>query len=390
MSARPDPSIHSPAELLEEISREADTLLESIAELGGIFDIPTLRQRVALLDEECQRPGFWDDAKVAQATLKERNGLIARADLWDQLLQRANDLTDYVELARESLDESFILDLQTDLVRLRDDFAREETKNLLAGEADHCNAIVAIQAGAGGVDAMDWCAMLGRMLTRFGERQGWRVEILDEHPGEEAGLKGITLRIAGENAYGFLRSERGVHRLVRLSPFDAAHRRHTSFASVAVSPEIDDTITITINEDDVKMEFMRSSSAGGQHVNKTSSAVRLTHQPTGISVMSQNQRSQHQNRAVAWKVLQSRLYELELEKREEEAARERGSQAQIAWGQQIRSYVFQPYTQVKDKRTGLEVSDVQGVMDGKLDPFIQAYLRHQLEGGEYLSGEDED
>lgn len=262
-------------------------------------------------------------------------------------------------------------------------------KNLLAGEADHLPAIVTVQSGAGGVDAQDWTAMLGRMLSRFAERQGWRVEIIDEHPGEEAGLKSITFRINGPYAYGHLRSERGVHRLVRLSPFDSAHRRHTSFASVTVAPEVDDAIQVDLKDDDIRMDFFRASSAGGQHVNKTSSAVRLTHIPTGISVVSQNERSQHQNRANAMKVLRARLYELELEKREAEAAKERGQQGQIAWGQQIRSYVFQPYTQVKDKRTGLEVSDVQGVMDGKLEPFIEAYLRHQLEGGDWLGGDED-
>lgn len=357
---------------------------------GGIFDIATLRQRIAILDDSTQRPGFWDDPKGAQEALRERNALIARADTWDGLLGRAKDLTDYVELARESLDESFVLDLDADMQRLESDFAREETKNLLSGEADHYPAIVSIQAGAGGIDAMDWAQMLARMLTRFAERQGWRVDIIDEHPGDEAGLKSITLRITGESAYGYLKSERGVHRLVRLSPFDAAHRRHTSFASIEVAPEIDDTIDIDLKESDVEMDFFRASSAGGQHVNKTSSAVRLTHVPTGIAVVSENERSQHQNRATAWKVLRARLYERELERREEEAAKARGLQGSIAWGQQIRSYVFQPYTQVKDKRTGLEVSDVQGVMDGKLEPFIQSYLRHQLNGGEWLSGSDDD
>lgn len=357
---------------------------------GGIFDIPTLRRRIAILDEDTQASGFWDDPRAAQELLRERNALIARADTWDGLLSRTKDLDDYLELARESLDESFILDLESDLLLVEADFEREQTKNLLSGEADSYPAIVSVQAGAGGVDAMDWCEMLARMLTRFAERQGWKVEILDEHPGEEAGLKSITLRMQGESAYGYLRSERGVHRLVRLSPFDSAHRRHTSFASVEVAPEIDDTIDIDLKESDVTMDFYRASSAGGQHVNKTSSAVRLTHVPTGIAVTSENQRSQHQNRAAAWKVLRARLYERELEKREEESAKARGLQGTIGWGMQIRSYVFQPYTQVKDKRTGLEVSDVQGVMDGKLEPFITAYLRHQLEGGDWLNTGDED
>ncbi|HYE78985.1 MAG TPA: PCRF domain-containing protein, partial [bacterium] len=225
---------------------------------GGTFDITTLRQRIALLDEETQRPGFWDQPKVAQARLQERNSLITRADTWDGLLQRANDLADYVELARESMDPEFILDLQADLQKLQEDFEREETKNLLAGEADDCNAIVSVQAGAGGVDAMDWCQMLARMLMRYCERQGWKVQVLDESFGEEAGLKSITFRVEGQYAYGHLKGERGVHRMVRLSPFDAAHRRHTSFASVEVAPEVDDSIQIDLKEEDVRVDFYRA------------------------------------------------------------------------------------------------------------------------------------
>jgi peptide chain release factor 2 len=293
---------------------------------------------------------------------------------WDHIEGALEDLQVLVEMAEEDPDAE--AELAAEYERVRSLYDRLELQTLLAGPYDASNAIVEINAGAGGTEANDWAQMLLRMYLRWAERRNYKVEMVDELEGESAGIKNATFIVRGPNAYGYLKSERGVHRLVRISPFDAAKRRHTSFASVSVSPEISESEEIEIDPDEIRVDTYRSSGAGGQHVNKTESAVRITHLPTGIVVTCQNERSQMKNRATAMKILQGRLAELRDREREEAMAELRGEQKKIEWGAQIRSYVFQPYTMVKDLRTGVETGNVIGVMDGDLDPFMEGYLRH--------------
>lgn len=295
---------------------------------------------------------------------------------YEDLIKRANDLVELLEIAAEEPDsgEALEAELGRDAEALSKDLGRFELETLLSGEHDSANAIVEINAGAGGTESCDWVTMLQRMYMRWAQERGYSVEIADETPGEVAGLKSVTFEVSGKNAYGYLKSERGVHRLVRISPFDANKRRHTSFASVDVLPEVEDTAEVAINPDDLRIDTYRSSGAGGQHVNKTDSAVRITHIPSGIVVSCQNERSQHKNRAMAMRVLQARLLEREMRQNEAKMAELRGEQQAIEWGSQIRSYTFQPYTLIKDHRTGYESGDVIRVMDGAIDPFLQAYL----------------
>jgi peptide chain release factor 2 len=300
----------------------------------------------------------------------------------DRRLQRyLDDLEAFFHLAEEVSEpqqlDQLLRELDKELHRAEEEVARLETETLLSGENDRLNAIVTIKPGAGGIESQDWAEMLLRMYLRWAERRGFRATVLDLTPGEEAGIKAATFRVEGENAYGLLAGESGVHRLVRISPFDKAARRHTSFASVFVIPEVDDRIEIVIRPEDLRIDTFRASGHGGQHVNVTDSAVRITHLPTGIVVQCQNERSQHKNREMAMKVLRSRLYEYELEKRREEARRLEEQKPDISFGSQIRSYVLQPYRLVKDHRTGLEVGDVDAVLDGDLDAFIRAYLLHR-------------
>jgi len=293
---------------------------------------------------------------------------------WEKAARQLEDLQVLVELGEEAEDESAREEVQAVLPELERQVAQMEFARMLSGEYDSSNAIVSINAGAGGTEAQDWAEMLLRMYLRFCEKKGYRTEITDYQPGEEAGLKGATFTVEGDYAYGWLRAEMGIHRLVRISPFDANAKRHTSFSSVFVFPELPDDIAVDINEKDLRVDTYRSSGAGGQHVNKTDSAIRITHLPTGIVVSCQNERSQHKNRAVAMKQLQARLYELERQKKEEETANISGDKKEIAWGSQIRSYVLHPYRMVKDHRTGHEVGNTDAVLDGDLDGFIEAYL----------------
>jgi len=318
---------------------------------------------------------FWDDHETAQKILQELNNLKGKVKNYTLLIKKYEDLETLLELCAETNDSEF----EQELAQETKDFMKllEKTKleTLLSGKYDDKNAIVSLHAGAGGTEAQDWVSMLLRMYTRWAEDKGYKVSTLDMLPGDEAGIKSVTILVEGMNAYGYLKAEKGVHRLVRISPFDAAGRRHTSFASVDVMPEIDDDIQVDIKPEDLKIETFRAGGAGGQHVNKTESAVRITHIPTGIVVSCQNERSQQSNRNTAMKILKARLFDLYQQQQQQELEKIRGDQKEIAWGSQIRSYVFQPYSLVKDHRTNVEVGNVQAVMDGELDEFINAYLK---------------
>jgi len=305
--------------------------------------------------------------------------LAALKDEWERWQKRSRRVADALELADLAEgDPAMEAELVAEVAALEAEVAQEEFRLLLSGPYDRRDAILAIHAGAGGIEAQDWVAMLLRMYLRWAESRGYQTEIVDSLPGEEAGLKSVTAEIRGEWAYGHLKAERGVHRLVRLSPFDAAHRRHTTFALVEVMPDLPDDIEVKINPNDLRIDVYRSSSAGGQNVQKNSTAVRITHLPTGIVVTCQNERSQLQNRETAMRILRGRLYDLELQKREEEAARIKGKHVEAGWGNQIRSYVLHPYHMVKDLRTGYETGDTQAVLDGEIDPFIEAWLKEQI------------
>jgi peptide chain release factor 2 len=318
-------------------------------------------------------PGFWDDGGDAEI-LRERSALQLRLSAGERLDQALDDAEAMLELAEEG--EEGALDLLDESIKeIGQELNAREVQHLLGHADDQRSAIVEIHPGAGGTESQDWASMLFRMYARWAESRGYKVEVLDESPGEEAGLKSATLRVEGEFAFGYMKGETGVHRLVRVSPFDASSRRHTSFASVMVSPEIDDEIEVEIDEKDLRIDTYRSSGAGGQHVNVTDSAVRITHLPTGTVVQCQAERSQHRNRAMAMKVLQSRLYELERLKQKERIAEKQGEKKEIGWGSQIRSYVLHPYQMAKDHRTEMESGDVNAVLDGRLDPFAEAYLK---------------
>ena len=319
-------------------------------------------------------PNFWDDAEKAQQINQELNDVKISVDKYKALVVKCDDLEALWEMGMEEQDQSMEADVKAEMEAVESALRSLELEVLLSGEYDANNAYLTLHAGAGGTEAQDWTQMLLRMYGRWAERHGFTVNTVDLLPGDEAGVKSVTLFIKGHNAYGYLKSEHGVHRLVRISPFDANARRHTSFSACDVMPEIDDAQEVDINMDDVRVDTYRSSGAGGQHINKTSSAVRMTHNPTGIVVQCQNERSQLQNREMCLKMLRAKLFELELEKKEQERAAIEGIQQKIEWGSQIRSYVFQPYTMVKDHRTNTETGNVQAVMDGELDEFIEAFL----------------
>lgn len=323
-------------------------------------------------------PGFWDDADAAQHVIAEANGLRSLVERSGRLRERLDDLVVTLDLAQEADDRELFAEADAGSVKLAQDLDQYELELMLSEPYDKNNAIVELHPGAGGTESQDWALMLLRMYTRFSEKMGYKVETLDYLPGDEAGLKSVTLLVKGHNAYGYLKAEKGVHRLVRISPFDSSGRRHTSFASVDVVPELDDEVQIEIRSEDLKVDTFRATGAGGQHINTTDSAVRITHVPTGIIVACQSERSQIQNRAVAMKILAARLYERRREEQEAELAALRGEQKDIGWGSQIRSYVFHPYSLVKDHRTTYEVGNVQAVMDGELIEFIQAYLRWEM------------
>jgi peptide chain release factor 2 len=340
--------------------------------LGGSFDAPVKRQELEKLEAQIAEPNFWNDQEKAQKTVQTRSRLerqINRQSSFEQGISDAEVLLEFAETDETSLDE-----LNELISRLEKEVAEAETEMLLSGETDANHAICSIQSGAGGTDAQDWAEMLLRMYLRWAEKRGFKVEILDEQAGSEAGLKSATFRVEGEYAYGLLAGEAGVHRLVRISPFNSGGSRETSFASLFVSPEIDENIEVDIQDKDLRVDTYRSTGAGGQHVNTTDSAVRITHLPTGIVVTCQNQRSQIQNRAVAMQVLRSKLYELELEKRKAETAGLEANKQDISFGSQIRNYTLQPYRLVKDTRTKFERSDVETVLDGDIDDFIKEFL----------------
>ncbi|MDO8682849.1 MAG: peptide chain release factor 2 [Armatimonadota bacterium] len=357
-----------------EAKRELDGLLDELTELGGHLDLAGKQARIGELEKLTGRSGFWDDPQQAQKTMQELNSLKADIDPWLSAKRQLDDLEVLAEIVEETKSATDVHELETELGKLKAKVEALELSTLLGGEHDASNAIIEINAGAGGTEACDWVDMLTRMYLRWAEDHGFHTEMINSVPGESAGSKNVTFTVEGRNVFGYLKSERGVHRLVRISPFDANKRRHTTFASVSVMPEIEES-EVEINSDELKIDTYRASSAGGQHVNKTDSAVRITHIPTGLVVTCQNERSQLKNKENALKVLQSRLWQIQREENEARLAEIRGDLAAIEWGNQIRSYVFQPYTMVKDHRTGAQTGDVIRVMDGKIDDFIQAYLR---------------
>jgi peptide chain release factor 2 len=346
---------------------------------GGVFDLEGKQKRVAELNQVTAQPEFWNDGEKAQGILKEQASLKGVVDSWERHKADLDEARFFLDLAKEEKSEDALNEAAAKVAAVGKEMAQTELKQLLGGVDDRRNAIVTLHPGAGGTEAQDWAEILLRMYLRWCDRRGYRNEILEYQPGEEAGVKSVTFLTEGDYAYGYLKAEAGIHRLVRISPFDANSRRHTSFASVFVYPEVDDDIKVEINEADLRVDTYRSSGAGGQHVNKTDSAVRITHLPTNIVVACQNERSQHKNRAMAMKILKSRLYELEIEKQKEKMETYHKTKKDIAWGSQIRSYVLHPYRMVKDHRTSVEVGNADAVLDGDLDQFIEAYLLRDTE-----------
>jgi peptide chain release factor 2 len=341
----------------------------------GVFDLDTKADQLAELDRRASHPDFWNDTREAKVVLRAADGLREELDAWNGLTTKADDLAELSELADGSGDDDMESGVEQEYDALRKTYGRLRTSLLFSGEYDDSNAFISISAGAGGTEATDWAEMLLRMYLRWCERRGLANEILDRLEGEEAGIKSATVSVEGRRAYGWLRAERGVHRLVRISPYDAQKRRHTTFALVEVLPEVEEAAEIEeIPTDELKIDTYRAQGAGGQHVNKTDSAVRLTHLPSGIVAQSQNERSQHQNRLAAMKILRARLLERRIAEREAEIAALKGEHVEAGWGNQIRSYVLHPYQMVKDHRTDVETSDTSGVLDGDLDTFMQAEL----------------
>jgi len=353
---------------LQELKPQLDDLAEAIG-------IRQLEEEQRELEEKSARDGFWNDLENSQKILQKISHIKAKIAAYQKLLSAYEDTLTLIELAEEAQDESVYDEAKEGCDYVRQELETQRLTTLLKGEYDANNAILNFHAGAGGTEAQDWAQMLYRMYTRWAERHGFRHKVLDYLGGDEAGLKSASVLIEGENAYGFLKSENGVHRLVRISPFDTSGRRHTSFASLEVMPEIDDSIDIEIKDEDLKVDTYRSGGAGGQHVNKTESAIRITHLPTGIIVACQNERSQHQNREVAMKMLKSKLIEIKEREHLDKIEDIKGDQKDIGWGNQIRSYVFMPYTLAKDHRTGFESGNIGAVMDGDIDGFINAYLK---------------
>jgi len=344
---------------------------------GGIFDVAKAEQRAAELTEKSAAPGFWNNQEAAQKLLKERAGLQATLDSWKRLAGGLADGKVFLEMAAEG-DAEGLTEAEAKASEIEQFLGEMEMRQMLGGEHDAGNAIVTVHPGAGGTESQDWAEMLLRMYLRWAERRGFKTETVDLQPGEGAGIKNATFTVEGPYAYGYLQGEGGVHRLVRISPFDANARRHTSFASVFIYPDVEDEIEIEIRDEDLRVDTYRSSGAVGQHVNKTDSAVRLTHLPTNIVVACQNERSQHKNKAMAMKVLKARLYELEMEKQQEKMAELTKGKKDISFGSQIRSYVLHPYQLVKDLRTGVEIGNTTAVLDGDIDRFIQAYLLKKI------------
>ena len=346
--------------------------------LGGLFDLAGKKKEIEQLEQKMTVPTFWDDQDAAQKVISETNHLKKFVESYHEVNSRVEDATVMFELVKEEPDELLFEELESEMKKLRKDLNDFELQLLLSEPYDANNAILELHPGAGGTESTDWASILLRMYQRWAERRNFEVETLHYIPGDEAGVKSVTLLIKGHNAYGYLKAEKGVHRLVRISPFDSSGRRHTSFVSCDVAPEMTDDVEIDIRPEDLKIDTYRSSGAGGQHVNVTDSAVRITHLPTNIIVTCQSGRSQIKNRADAMKMLQAKLYQREIELQKEKVDELRGEQKEIGWGSQIRSYVFHPYSMIKDHRTNLEIGNVDRVMDGDIDPFIDEYLRSQM------------
>ncbi|MCI2860595.1 peptide chain release factor 2 [Staphylococcus hominis] len=364
---------------LSEIKRNIDEYNNDLEQIRGSLDLENKETNIQEYEEMMTEPDFWDNQNKAQDVIDKNNALKSIINGYYELNHKLEDMDATWELLQEEYDDEIKEDLEQDIVSFREQIDQFELQLLLDGPHDANNAILELHPGAGGTESQDWASMLLRMYQRYGEQQGFKIETIDYLPGDEAGVKSVTLLIKGHNAYGYLKAEKGVHRLVRISPFDSSGRRHTSFASCDVIPEFDnDEIEIEINPDDITVDTFRASGAGGQHINKTESAIRITHHPTGIVVNNQNERSQIKNREAAMKMLKSKLYQLKLEEQEREMAEIRGEQKEIGWGSQIRSYVFHPYSMVKDHRTNEETAKVDAVMDGDIAPFIEAYLRQTM------------
>ncbi|MBE6949015.1 MAG: peptide chain release factor 2 [Ruminococcaceae bacterium] len=358
----------------DEYKLKIQGLRPTLDNLGGALKLDEARAEIARLEAESAKDDFWSDLANSQKVLQQIKQLKNKCEKYDALVTRWEDMETLCMMAMEENDESLLPELQEEYASFEKDLESARLATLLSGEYDGCNAIMNFHAGAGGTEAQDWAQMLYRMFTRWAERHGYEYKLLDYLDGEEAGLKSASISISGENAYGYLKSESGIHRLVRVSPFDSSGRRHTSFAAVEVMPEIDDDTEVEIRPEDLKVDTYRSSGAGGQHVNKTESAIRITHIPTGIVVACQVERSQHQNREVAMRMLRSKLVEIKEREHLDKIDDIKGEQMKIEWGSQIRSYVFMPYTLAKDHRTGFENGNINAVMDGDLDGFINAYL----------------
>ena len=361
--------------ILDDLKAELMTYKPQLDELHDVLAVEAAKEKLAELQMMVEQPGFWDDVEKSQKTMQIVKGLEGKIEKFEKLTRMLDDTIALIELCIEANDE-----IEAEAEEFKKLLEEEKLATLMTGEYDNSNAIITFHAGSGGTEAQDWAEMLYRMYNKWADKHGFKVELLDYLDGDEAGMKSASMLVEGTNAYGFLKSESGVHRLVRVSPFDAAGRRHTSFAAIEIMPEIDDSIEVDIRPEDIKMDVFRSSGAGGQHINKTSSAVRLTHIPTGIVVSCQTQRSQFQNKDYCMKMLRSKLIEIKEREHLEKISDIKGVQKEIAWGAQIRSYVFMPYTLVKDHRTGFETGNVDGVMDGDLDGFINEYLKSLSHG----------
>ncbi|MEE8269365.1 MAG: peptide chain release factor 2 [Nitrospinaceae bacterium] len=360
--------------MIDELKKQQKEMTQRIERIRGFFDVDNKLKELEVLDKEVAAPDFWNDNEAAQKSLQKRANLQRSVNLWKDLARENEDLEATLVLLAEEEDDSLLGECEAIVSNLKKQLEAAELKAMLSGESDGNNAILAINSGAGGTESQDWAEMLLRMYIRWGERNDYKTEVLDMQYGEEAGIKSTTVNFIGDYAYGYLKAEIGVHRLVRISPFDSNKRRHTSFASVFVYPEVAEDVEVEINDDDLKIDVYRASGPGGQGVNTTDSAVRITHQPTGIVVQCQNERSQHKNKASAMKVLRARLHEVEMEKKDEEKKAKEKEKKKIEWGSQIRSYVLHPYRMAKDLRTGVEMGNVDAVLDGDLGRFIEAYL----------------
>ena len=360
---------------LDELKARMKTYEEPMQQMRSSLDLDNKEKRIEELERTMAEPGFWENPEKAQKLQKELGSLRNGIDAYLKLENLYEETLMMIDMANEDDDESVLPDIRSDMDQFMEEFESMRIRTLLSGPYDANDAIVTLHSGAGGTEACDWCGMLYRMYSRWIDKKGLSMEILDSLDGDEAGIKSITFQVNGENAYGLLKSEMGIHRLVRISPFNAAGKRQTSFVSCDVMPDIEEDVDIEVKDEDIRIDTYRSSGAGGQHINKTSSAIRITHFPTGIVVTCQNERSQFQNKDKAMQMLKARLLMLKMEENREKAAGIRGEVKEIGWGSQIRSYVFQPYTMVKDLRTGQETGNVQAVMDGDLDPFIDAYLK---------------